>query len=85
MINLLHHSSTSAVIELGQPELLLAMALIQEGKDVLGCISNDSKALDQLFVAANILVEQARRQALQKRTSKHLTDQAAAPLLQSNS
>ncbi len=71
MMKILRYTSKSAVIDLSQPELLLAMALIQEGREALQCNSDASKALDTLFVSANILVEQARRKALKRRTSEH--------------
>ena len=70
MIKILDYSRKSAIIELSQSELLLAMALIQEGRGALGCNSNAGKPLDQLFVPANVLVEKTRRKALRKSTSE---------------
>ncbi len=70
MMKILQYSGKSVVIDLSQRELLLAMALIQEGREALQCESEASKALDALFASANILVEQARRNTVKKRTSK---------------
>tara|TARA_R110002049_G_scaffold104747_2_gene251311 strand:+ start:6305 stop:6559 length:255 start_codon:yes stop_codon:yes gene_type:complete len=80
MMKILHYSGKSAVIDLSQQELLLAMALIQEGREALQCDSDASNALDTLFTSANILVEQARRQALKRRTSEPGGNVVVAPL-----
>ncbi len=64
MINLLEYNAQHATIQLGQRELLLVMALIQEGRDSFGCDTDTGKALDAFFCSANVLVEEARRQTL---------------------
>lgn len=61
MKNLLEYSAQGATIRLDQRELLLVMALIQEGRESFGCSTISGKALDDLFSMANALVEVARR------------------------
>ena len=65
-MNLLEHNARGATIQLDQRELLLVMALIQEGRESFGCNTDSGKALDQLFSSANVLVEGARRSNLEK-------------------
>ena len=65
-MNLLEHSAQGATIQFNQRELLLVMALVQEGRESFGCNTDTGKALDELFSSANILVEQARRKTLKK-------------------
>jgi hypothetical protein len=65
-MNLLEHNARGATIQLDQRELLLVMALIQEGRESFGCNTDSGKALDQLFSSANLLVEEARRSNLKK-------------------
>ena len=60
-MNLLEYTAKGATIALDQRELLLVMALIQEGRESFGCNTSSGKALDHLFSSANMLVEQARR------------------------
>jgi hypothetical protein len=66
MINLLEHNAQGATVQLGQRELLLVMALIQEGRASFGCQTDTGEALDEFFTAINIEVEQARRKQLKK-------------------
>jgi hypothetical protein len=66
MISLLEHSAQGATIQLDQRELLLVMALIQEGRESFGCNTDTGKALDQFFCSTNIQVEEARRKKLKK-------------------
>lgn len=66
MINLLEHSAQGATIQLGQRELLLVMALIQEGRESFGCNTDTGVALDEFFSSVNIQVEEARRKQLKK-------------------
>lgn len=66
MINLLEHSAQGATIQLGQRELLLIMALIQEGRESFGCTTDTGEALDEFFCETNVHVEQARRKQLKK-------------------
>jgi hypothetical protein len=65
-MKLLEHSAQGATIQLDQRELLLVMALVQEGRESFGCHTESGRALDQLFSSANVLVEQARRENLKK-------------------
>jgi hypothetical protein len=66
MMNLLEYDGHSATIQLGQRELLLVMALIQEGRESFGCETDTGKALDQFFCSANLVVEQTRRKHISK-------------------
>jgi hypothetical protein len=66
MMNLLEYDGQSATIQLGQRELLLVMALIQEGRESFGCDTDTGKALDQFFCSANLLVEDTRRKNLSR-------------------
>ena len=65
-MNIIEHDAQGADIHLDQRELLLVMALIQEGRQSFGCNTDTGKALDELFSTANVLVEEARRTALKK-------------------
>jgi hypothetical protein len=66
MMNIVEHNAQGATIRLDQRELLLVMALVQEGRQSFGCNTDTGKALDELFSSANILVEEARRETLKK-------------------
>lgn len=70
-MDILQHSAEGAVIHLDQRELLMVMALIQEGRDSFECSGQTGQALDQLFCSANILVEEARRQDIQGNLLRH--------------
>lgn len=65
-MNVIDHSAKGATINLGQRELLLVMALVQEGRESFECDTETGKALDDFFSSANVLVEEARRQSLQE-------------------
>jgi len=65
-MNILEHDQRGATIRLDQRELLLTMALIQEGRLSFGCDTESGRALDQLFSTANVLVEEARRSSLRR-------------------
>lgn len=65
-MKLLEHNGQGASIHLDQRELLMVMALIQEGRDSFECEGQTGLQLDQLFSSANMLVEQARRSELKK-------------------
>lgn len=65
-MKLLEHDAQGATIYLDQRELLMVMALIQEGRDSFECEGQTGLQLDQLFSSANMLVEQARRGELRK-------------------
>lgn len=64
MMKLLEHCAQGATIQLGQRELLLLMALIQEGRESFECNTDTGKALDAFFCSTNVLVEETRREAL---------------------
>jgi hypothetical protein len=66
LMNILEHNAQGATIRLDQRELLLVMALVQEGRQSFGCNNDTGKALDELFSSANVLVEEARRKALKR-------------------
>jgi hypothetical protein len=61
MMNILEHDTQGATIRFDQRELLLVMALVQEGRESFGCNTDSGKAVDELFSLANLLVEDARR------------------------
>jgi hypothetical protein len=63
-MKILQHNAQGATIQLDQRELLLVMALVQEGRESFKCNTESGKALDQLFSSANVLVEEARRENL---------------------
>ena len=65
-MNIIEHNAQGASIRLDQRELLLVMALIQEGRHSFGCNTDTGKALDELFSSANVLVEEARREVLKR-------------------
>jgi len=65
-MKILEHNGLGASIQLDQRELLMVMALIQEGRDSFECEGQTGLQLDQLFSSANLLVEQARRNDLKK-------------------
>ena len=77
-MNILEHNAQGATIHLDQRELLLVMALLQEGRESFGCNTNSGKALDQLFSSANVLVEEARRKGL-KLTQQQKISTVASP------
>ena len=59
-MNLLNHNAQGATIHLDGRELLMIMALIQEGRISFECEGITGNALDELFSTAVILVEEAR-------------------------
>ena len=60
-MNLLSHDAEGATIHLDERELLMIMALIQEGRISFECDAPTGQALDDMFSRAVILVEEARR------------------------
>ena len=66
-MDLLNHNEEGATIHLDARELLMIMALIQEGRIAFECESPTGQALDKLFSNAVVLVEQARKSGLQLR------------------
>lgn len=79
MISLLEHSASGATIRLDQRELLLVMALIQEGRESFGCNTDTGKALDAFFSSTNVLVEEARRQTLKTTMKRQRIGIVASP------
>lgn len=79
MMNLLDYNGNGATIELGQRELLLVMALIQEGREAFGCNTETGKALDQFFCSANIQVEETRRKELGRPLARQKISTVATP------
>ena len=78
-MNLLEHNAQGATVQLNQRELLLVMALIQEGRESFGCNTDSGKALDQLFSSANVLVEEARRCNLKRTMLRPKITSVASP------
>lgn len=78
-MNLLEYNAQKATIELGQRELLLVMALVQEGRESFGCNTQTGKALDEFFSSANVKVEEARRLSLQKPMVRQKISTVATP------
>jgi hypothetical protein len=76
-MNILEHNGQGATIHLEQRDLLMVMALVQEGRDSFQCNGLSGKALDQLFSTANILVEEARRKDLRKNMLKQRVGKVA--------
>jgi hypothetical protein len=79
LMNILEYNAQGATIKLDQRELLLVMALIQEGRESFGCHTGSGKALDQLFSSANVLVEEARRKNLKKSMQQQKISTVVAP------
>jgi hypothetical protein len=78
-MNLLQHDAQGATIRLGQRELLLVMALVQEGRESFGCNTQTGQALDAFFSSANMLVEEARRQSLKETMVRQKISTVAPP------
>ena len=76
-MNIVEYSSQGATVQLNQRELLLVMALVQEGRESFGCNSASGKALDDLFSMANALVEVARRSNQSRALMRHQADDVA--------
>ena len=68
-MNLLKHNAQGATIHLDERELLMIMALVQEGRISFECDSPTGRALDELFSQAVILVGEARKTSLELPTS----------------
>ena len=75
-MNLLNHNAEGATIHLDPRELLMVMALVQEGRDSFECDGRTGQALDQLFCSAVAHVELARHNG--PRTGVVLQEVAAA-------
>ena len=60
-MNLLNHNAEGATIHLNPRELLMVMALVQEGRSSFDCEGQTGAALDQLFCRAVARVHEARR------------------------
>jgi len=77
-MNIIEYDERGASIHLDQRELLLVMALVQEGRQSFECTTDTGKALDELFSSANVLVEEARRAALKSTMVRHKISMVAA-------
>ena len=63
-MKLLHHDAKGATMHLDGKELLMMMALVQEGRESFECKSPTGQALDELVSRAVMLVnEKARKDA----------------------
>jgi hypothetical protein len=60
-MNLLRHNAEGATIHLDPRELLMVMALIQEGRCSFECDGETGERLDRLFCKAVVQVQEARR------------------------
>lgn len=60
-MNLVNHNAEGATIHLDPRELLMVMALVQEGRCSFECQGETGRNLDQLFCAAVTRVQEARR------------------------
>jgi hypothetical protein len=60
-MNLLNHNAEGATIHLDSRELLMVMALVQEGQVAFDCSGTTGEDLDQLFCSAVARVQDARR------------------------
>ena len=78
-MKLLEHSAQGASIQLDQRELLLLMALVQEGRESFGCNSDSGRALDELLSQTNLLVETARRDTLLGTLERHRISTVVEP------
>lgn len=65
-MKIIKHDALGATLHLDQRELLLVMALVQEGRASFGCDTQSGRALDAFFSSANLMVEEARRDKLKK-------------------
>lgn len=63
-MRIVEHNSHGATLHLDQRELLMVMALVQEGRDSFECNGQTGRELDELFSSANIKVEESRRAEL---------------------
>lgn len=63
-MKLLHHDAEGATLHLDARELLMMMALVQEGRDSFDCENSTGKALDDFVSRTVVLVnEKAREKA----------------------
>ena len=60
-MNLINYDAEGATFHLDPRELLMVMALVQEGRDSFECEGGTGKALDELFCSAVVSVDQERR------------------------
>ncbi len=60
-MNLVNHNAEGATIHLDPRELLMVMALVQEGRCSFECEGQTGSDLDRLFCAAVTRVQEARR------------------------
>ena len=83
-MNIVDHNDKGATIHLDQRELLMVMALVQEGRHSFECEGQTGKSLDQLFSSANVLVEEARRREIIMPLKPCTVGDVAAPETESN-
>ncbi|MDZ7784123.1 MAG: hypothetical protein U5K56_14685 [Halioglobus sp.] len=60
-MNLSNYNAEGATIHLDPRELLMVMALVQEGRCSFECDGATGKELDRLFSSAVVKVQEARR------------------------
>ena len=72
-MNLLDHDADGATIHLDERELLMMMALIQEGRVSFECESLTGQALDDLVSTAVALVGKARTRTLRSSEQRCVT------------
>ena len=70
-MKLLEHSAQGTSIQLDQRELLLVMALVQEGRESFGCNTHSGRVLDNLISFAS-RVFPGRNQRLTASTGRFL-------------
>lgn len=78
-MKIVNHDDKGATLHLDQRELLMVMALVQEGRDSFECEGETGSAIDQLFCTANVKVEEARRAALRSNMQTQKIGTVAAP------
>ena len=78
-MNLLDHNAQGATFHLDQRELLMVMALVQEGRDSFECEGKTGRAIEQLFCSAVVMVEEARYMEMKKNGLLQKVGQVAEP------
>ncbi|MEZ5573876.1 MAG: hypothetical protein R3E64_17955 [Halioglobus sp.] len=79
MKNIPDHSASAVTIGMDQGELLLVMALVQEGRQSFGCNTDAGRAVEALFCSAKVLVEYACRRNLTRPLMRQRIQQVATP------
>ena len=78
-MDLLGYDGEGASLHLNQRELLMLMALVQEGRASFECQSLTGQQLDHLISTASVMVESARREALGIKELRHSMGQVVVP------